>query len=449
MPDSAELKLLIFRECHDLPLGGHLGSAKTIARVSRRFVWPNMHAEIRHYVSTCLTCQLNKPSTLLPMGLLQPLPIPDRPWQVVTMDLITALPRTTAGHDAIVVFVDKLTKWATYVLTTTTVDAPMLARLFFDHILRLHGLPSAIISDRDARFTSLFWQALWQQLGTQLQMSTAFHPQTDGQTERQNRTLEETLRAYVGYKQDDWDQKLAAAEFAYNTSVHASTGYSPFYLNYGQEPRLPLDEALKPANVSNNPTAAQRIQQLHEALSQAKAALLRAQQRQAHYADLNRREITFVVGDPVLLSTEHLSLKNKERTKKLLSKYIGPFKVKRVVSSVAYELNLPAAMQIHPVFHVSKLKAAKDSGSTFPGRSLAEQSPERPPPELINEEGEEEWEVEKILKKRIVKCGKNRTRVEYLTQWRGYPEWEQTWEPARNLAKAQQAVADFEAAGQQ
>ncbi len=449
VPGSNDVKLLLFRECHDLPLGGHLGSAKTIARITQRFVWPNMHAEIRHYVSTCLTCQMNKPSTQLPLGLLQPLPIPDRPWQVVTMDLITALPRTKAGHDAIVVFVDKLTKWATYVATSTSVDAPSLARLFFDHVVRLHGIPSAIVSDRDPRFTSIFWQALWQQLGTKLQMSTAFHPQTDGQTERQNRTLEETLRAYVNYRQDNWDELLTAAELSYNCAVHASTGHSPFFLNYGHEPVLPIDEAVKPANVSNNPTAAERIQQLHEALGRSKAALLRAQQRQAQYADRNRREITFVVGDSVLLSTEHLSLKNKDRTKKLLSKYIGPFKVKRVISQVAYELDLPSTMHIHPVFHVSKLKVVKDSGSALPGRSVAEQAPERPPPELINEDGEEEWEVERILKKRTVKRGKNSKRIEYLVQWRGYPEWEQTWEPARNLAQAQQAIADFEAGGQQ
>ncbi len=261
--------------------------------------------------------------------------------------------------------------------------------------------------------------------------------------------MEETLRAYVNYRQDNWDELLTAAELSYNCAVHASTGHSPFFLNYGHEPMLPIDEAVKPANVSNNPTAAERIQQLHEALGRSKAALLRAQQRQAQYADRNRREITFVVGDSVLLSTEHLSLKNKDRTKKLLSKYIGPFKVKRVISQVAYELELPSTMHIHPVFHVSKLKVVKDSGSALPGRSVAEQAPERPPPELINEDGEEEWEVERILKKRTVKRGKNSKRIEYLVQWRGYPEWEQTWEPARNLAQAQQAIADFEAGGQQ
>ena len=247
--------------------------------------------------------------------------------------------------------------------------------------------------------------------------------------------------APCNWDEDNWDELLTAAELSYNCAVHASTGFSPYYLNYGQEPNLPIDEAVKPAHVSNNPTAADRIAQLHAALAQAKSSLQRAQQRQAHYADQHRRELTFVVGDSVLLSTEHLTLKDKDRTKKLLSKYIGPFVVKRVVSPVAYELELPPSMQMHPVFHLSKLKAVKDSGSTYPDRhSLAA---DRPPPELTNEDGEEEWEVERVVKQRTVKYNRNRSRTEYLVQWRGYPEWEMTWEPASNLIGAQQAIERF------
>lgn len=442
IPQDASIKLAIYRECHDCPAAGHLGTAKTLERVSRRFIWNNMHRETREYVSSCTACQLNKPSTQRPIGLLQPLSIPDHPWHTVSMDLITALPPTRAGHDAIVVFVDKLTKWAIYVATRTDVDAPGLARLFFEHVVRLHGVPTAIVSDRDPRFTSIFWRALWAQLGTQLQMSTAFHPQTDGQTERQNRTLEETLRAYVSYKQDDWDQHLAAAELAHNTALHASTGFSPFYLNYGRHPLLPLDVAVQPSNTSNNPAAADRVQQLHQSLQQAKLALQRAQQRQAYYADQHRRELTFRVGDSVFLSTEHLALKDPQRSKKLMSKFIGPFRVTRVISPVAYELELPPSLKIHPVFHVSKLKAVKESSRSYPGRKPAS-SDARPPPELVNEEGEEEWEVERVVARRSVRRGRG-VRVEYLVQWRGYPEWEMTWEPARNLRNAQQAIEEFE-----
>lgn len=443
VPDSAAIKLRIFQECHDLPLGGHLGSQKTIESVARRFVWPKLHEQVREYVSTCPACQMNKPSHQLPIGLLQVLEIPEGPWQVVTMDLITALPRTKAGHDAIVVFVCKLTKWAIYIATTTNVDAPRLADLFLLHVVRHHGLPRAIVSDRDPRFTSIFWQSLWKQLGTKLLMSTAFHPQTDGQTERQNRTLEETLRAYVNYQQDDWDDRLAAAEISYNSSVHASTGFSPFFLNYGYHPHLPLDVAVSSTNVSNNPTAADRIARLHASIEDAKSSLLKAQARQTHYANLKRRELTFRVGDLVLLSTEHLTLKDKDRTKKLMSKYIGPFSIKRVVSDVAYELDLPANMKIHAVFHVSKLRVYKESVTSYPDRTSDADS-SRPPPELINDEGKEEWEVERILKKRTVKGRGNTKREEYLVKWLGYPEWESTWEPAANLAGAAKAVRAFE-----
>ena len=444
VPDDAAVKAQIFRECHDNPLSGHLGSRKTLERVARRFTWRNMHAETREYVSTCVACQRNKAVTQQPAGLLQPLPIPERPWQVVTLDLITQLPRTRAGHDAIVVFVDKLTKWATYVATRTDVDAPGLARIFFDHVVRLHGVPEGLVSDRDTRFTSLFWRALWQQLGTSLLMSTAFHPQTDGQTERQNRTLEETLRAYVGYHQDDWDERLTAAELAYNTSLHASTGASPFFLNYGQHAHLPIDAALQGDRASNNPAAEERIKQLSESVEQAKAHLRQAQERQRHYADEKRRELTFAVGDSVLLSTEHLRLKNPDRSKKLLGKFIGPFKVARVVSSVAYELALPASMPIHPVFHVSKLRALKQCQREYPGRESAES--ERPEPELVNEAGEQEWEVERIVNKRMRRGRGRSVRVEYLVLWRGYPEWEATWEPASHLTNARRAVDEYEAA---
>lgn len=444
IPDDASIRSRLLLECHDTPTSGHLGTGKTMERVSRFFYWPGMHADIRRYVSTCLTCQANKPSTQLPMGKLQPLPIPERPWQVVTMDLITQLPRTKNGHDAIVVFVDKLTKMAHYAATTTNVTALELSQIFFKEVVRYHGLPESIVSDRDPRFTSIFWKALWTQLGTTLAMSTAYHPQTDGQTERQNRTLEEMLRSYVGPKQDDWDECLVAAEIAYNNSIQASTKETPFLLNSGQHPRLALEQAILPNQVSNNPTAATRIEELHRHIEYAKNSLKAAQQRQAHYADSKRREISLQPGVHVWLSTEHLTLKDKNQTKKLLSKFLGPFPIKRPVSAVSYELDLPSELKIHPVFHVSKLKIAKKIESDrFPARDEMSSSNNRPPPEFVNEDGEEYWEVETILNKRTRSYGRNKKCEEYLVKWRGYPVYEATWEPASNLQQAQQALNEF------
>ncbi|KAJ9522563.1 hypothetical protein QJQ45_008332 [Haematococcus lacustris] len=230
---AGPLRTDLLCEAHDVPTSGHLGRDKTYQRLSRLVFWPRMAAAVHDYIRTCTHCQRNKSSTTKPFGLLQPLPVPQHRWEQVSMDLITQLPVTPTGHDAIVVFVDKLTKMIHTVPTTTTVSAPDLAQLFFDSVFRYHGLPKVIISDRDPGFTSTFWQQLFAKTGTHLNISTANHPQTDGQTERANRTLEDMLRNYVSPHYTDWDNHLTAAEFAYNASVQASTGYSPFMLNSG------------------------------------------------------------------------------------------------------------------------------------------------------------------------------------------------------------------------
>ena len=436
VPRDLALQTRIMHECHDA--AGHLGKDKTLEQVKRRFYWPGMDSIIHKYVTSCDACQRNKPSQQAPMGLMQPLPIPTRPWQQVSMDLITALPRSRLGNDAIVVFVDKLTKLNHYVATTTNVTAPQLATLFMREVVRLHGVPDSILSDRDPRFTAKFWRAFWTQLGTTLTMSTAYHPQTDGQTERANRTLEELLRSRINFQQTDWDEHLAAAELAINNSVQASTGFTPFYLNYGQQVQLPLDQAITGLRPSSNPEAGDRIRRLKSDLLLARTHIERAQARQAKYADQHRRDVTFVVGDKVLLSTDHLKMVGADkRTPKFASKYLGPFAVKRVVNANAYELNLPAPLRIHPVLNVSRLKVYRDP-SSFPSRLP---TASRPPPELILEDGAEQWEVESILAARGTGA-----RAQYLVKWLGYPAWEATWEKSSSLTDALDVVTDYERA---
>ena len=355
------------------------------------------------------------------------------------MDLITQLPRSRSGNDAIVVFVDKLTKMVHYVATTTTVSAPKLATLFMREVVRLHGVPESILSDRDPRFTAHFWREFWKQLGTTLKMSTAYHPQTDGQTERANRTLEEMLRSVVNFKQTDWDEHLATAELAINNAKQASTGFTPFRLNYGQEIQMPLDQAIAGLRPSNNPEAAERITRLQADLKLATSNIEKAQERQARYADQHRRDVTFAVGDKVLLSTEHLKLAGADkRTPKFTYKYIGPFEIKRVIGANAYELDLPAQLQIHPVLNISRLKAYHDGQQLFPNRV----SPEtRPPPEASTDGDASTFQVESILAKRG-----SGARTQYLVEWMGYPRWEATWETASNLVGARQAMMDYERA---
>ncbi|KAJ9509668.1 hypothetical protein QJQ45_011337 [Haematococcus lacustris] len=372
----------------------------------------------------------NKSNTQRPIGLLQSLPVPQHRWEHVSLDLITQLPVTTSGHDAIVVFVDKLTKMMHAIPTTTSVTASTLARIFFDHVFRLHGLPKVIVSDRDPRFTSTFWQELFKLTGTHLNMSTANHPQTDGQTERANRTLEDMLRNYVSPHHDDWDQHLTAAEFAYNASVQASTGYSPFRLNSGQEPHTPLTLTVPSSAVQGNSESASAfLQRMASDIASATHHLVKAQERQTTYANKKRRDHTFKVGDMVYLAhsffahTQPANATAENATRKFSPRLHGPFKVLEVVTPVALKLQFPPAWStMHPVVHVSHIKLHNDGSAQFPTRN-----PNPPPePEIIN--GEEHFEVQEIRNHRFV-----RGKLQLQVKWLGHPDHENTWLPLEQL----------------
>jgi hypothetical protein len=248
------------------------------------------------------------------------------------------------------------------------------------------------VSDRDPRFTSNFWKALTKRLGTTLNMSTSHHPQTDGQTERANRTVEDMLRANVSPLQSDWDEHLVAAEFAYNNSLQASTGYTPFYLNYGRHPHTPMSLAIQysaPRATDTNPAANDFVGRFHDHLSRAKDALHRAQERQRKYADQRRRHAEFSVGDQVLLSTQYLTLRVGEgSTPKLNPRYNGPFSITKVLSPVAYQLKLPTSMKCHNVFHISLLKPTNTE------TTLIDKDPQSPPPPVQVDNGEAYFVVE-------------------------------------------------------
>ena len=311
VPDDANLRQLVIREAHDSPLGAHFGMDKTQWRVQQTFTWPGLAADVRAYVRSCDLCQRSKPMGGKMRGLLQPLPVPHDRWEEVSLDFIVGLPRTKDGHDAILVFVDRLSKWAYFVPTVTTVDAKETARLFHDVVFSRHGMPKRLISDRDARFTSHFWRALFDAMGTTLGMSTAYHPQTDGQTERVNRILEEALRAYVNAMQTDWDCHLPSLQFAYNTARHSSTNETPFFLNYGRHPIIPtnLTNALpNQSPLQNVPVANAFLQGLRAAMERANTALEQSRARYKRVADTHRKHVTYEMGDKVLLSMSHVTL---------------------------------------------------------------------------------------------------------------------------------------------
>lgn len=434
IPKDNAIRSMLLQDAHDSPLGGHLGFEKTYDNLRRIFYWPRLARDTKSYINSCEQCQRNKPLLQRPAGLFQPLAIPSQRWDTVSMDFIVQLPMTPRGFDAITVFVDKLSKQVHFCASHTNDTAPDVARLFFDQVFRLHGMPRSIISDRDARFTGRFWSTLMSLMGTKLNMSTAFHPQSDGQTERANRTLEEMLRSYISYHQNDWDLWLPMMEFAYNNSVHPTTGFSPFFLNYGHHPLVPAS-LLKPPQ-TNVPAVTDFVAAQASILAQAQDAIIEAQDRQKRQADKNRRLVPFDVGDMVLLSTEHISVaSHKNRpSKKLEPKFIGPFKVVAKVNENAFKLDLPPTMKQHPVFNADLLRPYIPSPKDFVDRA-----PPRPPPDIID--GHEEYEVEKILDFKMF--GKT---PKWLVQWKGYPLDDATWLTRSALNNAKELLEEFETA---
>ena len=299
IPNNPALKQTMLGEFHNTEFAGHLGRDKTLAAVSAVCWWPTLRMDVAKFCRECDSCQRNKPTTLLPTGLLKPLPVPSAPWESVSLDILTGLPATPEGFDAVVVFCCRLSKMVHFVPCRKSIDAPQLARLFVDHVFKLHGLPANLVSDRDPRYTSHFWRAVFDLLGTELKMSTAFHPQTDGQSERAFRTLLQMLRGFVSPKQDNWVECLPLLEFAYNSSQQASTGFTPFFLCSGRAPATPFTRALPTSGYV--PVADDFVQSLQQAMRDAKQAVHKAQAHQAAQANRKRRaDARYAVGSVVL-----------------------------------------------------------------------------------------------------------------------------------------------------
>jgi hypothetical protein len=340
------------------------------------------------------------------------------------MDLVTGLPESE-GKNAILVIVDRLSKMAHFAAVTTELSSKELADIFRDLIWRLHGIPYDIVSDRGTIFISQFWKELCQLLGTRIKPSTAFHPQTDGQTERTNSTMEQYLRGYVNYQQDDWTRWLTTAEFSYNNSLNKSTGISPFAANYGFNPN-----AIEAAELAQAHRTSKEPQQILEQLAKLQQAtreeLKRSQEIQKEQANKKRIPApSYKPGDKVWLDARYI--RTERPAKKLEAKMMGPFQILKSIGQRAYKLDLPPSMKIHPVFHVHLLHPA--STDPYPGQ----QHPE-PPPIQINDH--EEYEVEDVFDSRI-----RYKKLQYLVKWRGYARPD--WEPAHHLANCPDTIARF------
>ncbi|GJU81235.1 putative reverse transcriptase domain-containing protein [Tanacetum coccineum] len=322
VPLKGEVRTLIMDEAHKSKYSVHPRADKMYYDLRDRYWWPGMKKDIAEYVSKCLTCLKVKAEHQRPSSLLQQLEIPVWKWEGIAMDFVTKLHRTSSGHDTIWVIVDRLTKSAHFLPIREDYKMERLARLYLNEIVAIHGVPISIISDRDSRFTSRFWQSMQEALGTRLNMSTAYHPQTDGQSECTIQTLEDMLRVCVLDFGGSWDVHLPLVEFSYNNSYHSSMRCAPFEALYGRKCRSPIMWAKK------------------------------------SYADKRRKPLEFSVGDYVLLKVSPWKgVVRFGKKRKLTPRFVGPFDIVEKVGPVAYQLDLPEELSgVHDTFYVSNLK---------------------------------------------------------------------------------------------
>lgn len=405
---------------HDSRISGHFKFAKTMSRLSN-FHWRHKTRDVKKYVDGCLRCQQFKDSNQKKLTEPMSLEMPNRRWGSLATDFIVRLPKTKEGHDAITTWVDRLTRRVHFLKCKGTDTAVDTANAFFANIFKLHGLPDNIVSDRDPKFTSEFWKQLMKLSGIQLKMSSSRHPQTDGASEIMNRMVENYLRCYCSYHQDDWDELLPAAEFAYNSSVSEDLGISPFELDLGWIPKSPLDF------ISGAEIPVQSVeefkQQLKHSLDDAQFSYKVSKARQASEASSHYKTPEYEVGSKLWINkTLFIDAYSKsQESEKLSAKRFGPFIVKELIGRNAVRLELPDHFKIHPVVHVIHttpyVEQPKDIAKPVETRPL-------PVPAV---EGDEHV-VEGILKHRPRGRG-----FQFLTLMKGAPLHDATWQPTKDF----------------
>jgi transposase InsO family protein len=371
-----------------------------------------MERDVKEYVLSCDLCQRHKRDYRQEHGLMQPLPTPEGPWEVVGIDFVTGLP-PDRKFDAIMVVVDHFSKYARLVPCAKAIGAPATAQLFLDHVFRHHGLPRTVISDRGPQFIAAFWKTLLQELGSGVALSTAFHPETNGLTERVNGIVLEAVRLFCNDFPEHWVKWLPLVEFAYNNAPQTSLGTSPFMVNHGRHARTPLTLVGEQRALwsGTNPLAANRAEEFTRIFKAAATNVQLAKERMAKRADTSRKESPLEVGDKVLLSSKQLKLKGV-RFPKLQPVYVGPFTVKEVSNNTVL-LDLPG--NLHPRVNLNRVKRY----------IVNKRHPERvnmvPPPTALNDE-RFELKLDKVLGVR--NGGHRGSERQVLVSFKGFgPEW--------------------------
>ena len=433
-----QLQLKVIKEIHDQPAVGHPGTERTLKMARRHYYWPGMKEMIQQFIPNCHVCKQAKAARDTYHGLLQPLPVPERAWTDITMNFVVGLLKCEAYrqiYDAILMIIDWLSKERHYIPCSEEderTSAEAIAELFLQDVWSKHGLPISMTSDCEPQFVSKMWDSLCKLLGIIAKLSTAFHPETNGQSENANQEAEWHLKSYINHFQDDWVWLLPMGEFSANANVSATTKVPLFLATKGYNPRMSFDPIDLSADSMRERIAnsivrliANRIEEVWDFMQEEMTKL---QAKQVVAANCHcKKPPVYKVKDKVFLLTKNI--RTERPSKKLNDKNIGPFKIKKLVRS-SYQLELPHTMKIYDVFHLNLLQKAADD-------PLSGQRNIPPPLTVVN--NKEEWEVDTILD---AKRGRGGKKVLFQVKWKGYND-NKAWYNATNFDHAQNVVDDF------